>query len=178
MLNTIQEHVITQSFVPMQDSINQFIQDFAKFKLIIYFLDYVRRIYPEEFENNTLICFQHKMADAISIPMYLFHNGTYISYNNEKSKFSLRHVGSFFNNCPKSEYIEEITADINEFKRCPPTYYKKIVYTYEGKVINPNELDKLQFEFKPIHIPTSKHPVKFSVHEIKRKLMEEIYSNN
>ena len=116
----------------------------------VQFTIQLHKIFTHTFEFNTLVCFQHKMADAVSIPMFLFHNGVYIEYRDRQ--FNLKHIGSLFKNCPfdENEIVELVKEDIPERKRCPPTYYKQIVYTYRGDIIYPDMLDNVYFVMEPI----------------------------
>jgi hypothetical protein len=125
-------------------------------KPYLQFISYAHKIITPHFEYNTFVCFQHKMADAISIPMYVFHNGAYIHYNDDK--FEINHIGSIFKKCPTYPTITElIKNDVpDETMRCPPTYYKDIVYTYKGDLIIPSELNDVVFLFDPIYIPRNR----------------------
>lgn len=117
---------------------------------LIHFTIQLRKIFTYTFEFNTLVCFQHKMADSVSIPMFLFHNGVYLQYDNHY--FIMKHIGSLFKNCIFDPYeiVEMVKEDIPEEKRCPPTYYKHIVYTYKGNIIYPEMLDNIYFLMEPV----------------------------
>jgi hypothetical protein len=77
--------------------------------------------------------FQHKMADGVSIALYILAYG-YIPYNGE-----IRQLGSLINNCPNVS-VETIFIDfLNETKRCPPSCYKYLDYTFAGQQLDKDD---------------------------------------
>jgi hypothetical protein len=79
------------------------------------------------------IYFQHKLADNVSIPLEIFVYGRVPEPN--------RFLGSLIDNCPYLPGTFEIDDDdfFRESQRCPPSCYKKIVYTWKNKPISPND---------------------------------------
>lgn len=63
---------------------------------------------------KTLVYFQHKMASNVSTIEYILLNGP--CWNSSM-------VGSLVSNCDKEE-------------KCPPAFYKDIIWTYQGKILD------------------------------------------
>ena len=73
--------------------------------------------------SHANIYFQHKFADAVSLPIRVFEDGL-VPYENRTKM-----VGTLINNC--NNHGKEFA--------CPPACYKNIEYTFKGEKINPKK---------------------------------------
>jgi hypothetical protein len=90
--------------------------------------------------EHTLIYFDHKLADSVSVPSKLLAEP--IAYNTKtKDIYQYRVI----ENCEKAEYItsrglqldyETPVFDFDVTSTCPLAFYKTIGYTWNGKLMD------------------------------------------
>jgi hypothetical protein len=96
-------------------------------------------IIPYILRIPTNVYFQHKLADDLSTMTRILTYG--ILPIERKDKTSLRigdtlWIGNMINNCPDIQHGLHQDFE-SESLRCPPSCYKKIVYTWKNQPIRP-----------------------------------------
>lgn len=95
---------------------------------------------------KTRTYFQHKMASNLSTIQHILNHGVIYSLR-EDIDFTLEElldpdyiynltkykIGSLISNCETYDEKHSTDTDIEEIYRCPPSFYKSIIWTYDGQ---------------------------------------------
>jgi hypothetical protein len=140
LMENIKNNLISLFIKDGRKSIKKFLY---RILIISKFLENYDKL-GEQLKTRTY--FQHKMASNLSTIQHILNHGVIYSFK-EDIDFSLEElldpdyiynltkykIGSLISNCETYDEKHSTDTDIEEIYRCPPSFYKSIIWTYNGQ---------------------------------------------